>query len=98
MVSSKTPNINCAYKWLNWITSPDVQAQVVQFFGEAPANAKACAITAKGWCQEYHAADAAYWKKIWFWNTPTQSCLDGSGNDCTDYNSWVQAWQEVRNS
>ena len=98
MVASDTPNINCSYLWLNWITSPSVQAQVAQYFGEAPANSKACALTAKGFCEEYHAGDAAYWKNIWFWNTPTTDCIDGSGTDCTDYNAWVQAWQSVRNS
>ncbi len=30
---------------MNYITSPDVQAQVAEYFGEAPANPKACALT-----------------------------------------------------
>src|SRR5262245_49713334 len=33
---------NCAYMWMNYITSPDVQAEVATTFGEAPANLKAC--------------------------------------------------------
>jgi len=98
MVASDTPNINCSYLWLNWITSPSVQAQVAQYFGEAPANRKACALTAKGFCTEYHAADVPYWKDIYFWNTPTKDCINGTGSDCTDYNDWVQAWAEVRGS
>jgi putative spermidine/putrescine transport system substrate-binding protein len=98
MVGANTQHINCAYDWLNWITSAKVQAQVAQFFGEAPANSKACNYTAPGFCQDYHAADAGYWKNIWFWNTPTTDCIDGSGTDCTDYNAWVQAWAEVRAS
>ena len=32
-------------QWMNWITNPDVQAQVAEWFGEAPANTKACALT-----------------------------------------------------
>ena len=31
--------------WMNWITTPNVQAQVAEWFGEAPANLKACALT-----------------------------------------------------
>ena len=45
MVYSKTKHPNCSYKWLNWITKPDVQAQVAEYFGEAPANLKACDVT-----------------------------------------------------
>ena len=43
MIDAKSPHPNCAYKWMNWITKPDVQAQVAEWFGEAPANVKACA-------------------------------------------------------
>ena len=43
MVSAKAKHPNCAYKWLDWIVSPKVNAQVAEYFGEAPANAKACA-------------------------------------------------------
>ena len=47
---------NCAYKWMNWITSPTVQAQVAEWFGEAPANTKACDLTTdKTHCDTYHA-------------------------------------------
>ena len=48
MVSSKAKHPNCMYKWMNYITSPSVQAQVAQYFGEAPANPKACTIAAAG--------------------------------------------------
>ncbi len=44
MVSSKAKHPNCMYKWMDYITSPSVQAQVAQYFGEAPANPKACTI------------------------------------------------------
>ena len=36
---------NCMLKWMNWIQTPDVQAQVAEWFGEAPANLKACDLT-----------------------------------------------------
>ena len=34
------PNINCAYLWLNHVVSPQVNAQIAENFGEAPANQK----------------------------------------------------------
>ena len=42
MVSSKAAHPNCMYMWMDYITSPEVQAQVAYYFGEAPANPKAC--------------------------------------------------------
>ncbi len=30
MVAKDTPNINCAYKWLDWIVSPEANAQVAE--------------------------------------------------------------------
>ena len=42
---------NCAYEWINWITSPEVQSQVAEYFGEAPANLKACTLTSDGGAQ-----------------------------------------------
>ena len=40
MVSSKTKNLDCAYKWLAWISTPKVQAQQAIYFGETPVNSK----------------------------------------------------------
>ena len=97
MISSKAKHPNCMYKWMDWITSPDVNAQVAEYFGEAPAQTKACAHTAdKNFCTTYHALDAAYAKQIHYWTTPQTQCVDGSGNDCTDYSTWTRKWQEIK--
>ncbi len=97
MVGTKSAHKNCAYMWLNWISSPKVQAQVAEWFGEAPANAKACAYTTKGFCAGYHVTDAAYAKKIWYWTTPIAQCLDGRTNvRCTTYQDWTDAWTEIK--
>ena len=42
MMSSKAANPNCMQKWMAWMLTPEVQAQVAEYFGEAPANPKAC--------------------------------------------------------
>lgn len=74
MISAKAEHPNCAYKWLDWIVSPKVNAQVAEWFGEAPSNAESCALTAdKNHCTVFHAADEPYWKKVHFWNTPIPS-------------------------
>ncbi len=38
MISSKAAHPNCMYKWMDWISSPEVNAQVAEHFGEAPAQ------------------------------------------------------------
>ena len=56
MVSAKSKNSNCAYAWMDHIASPEAQAAVAEYFGEAPANPKACDITTtKDFCDTYHA-------------------------------------------
>ncbi len=72
MIAKDTPNINCAYKWVDYIASPEANAQVAEYFGEAPSNAKACELTSdKTFCETYHAGDTEYWKDVYYWNTPT---------------------------
>jgi putative spermidine/putrescine transport system substrate-binding protein len=97
MISSKAADPNCAYAWMDYIASPDAQAAVAQYFGEAPANPKACDVAAKGFCDAYHATDAAYADQIHYWTTPISQCLDGRKDvTCTDYGDWTQAWTEVK--
>jgi putative spermidine/putrescine transport system substrate-binding protein len=97
MISSKAKHPNCMYRWMNHIISPKANAAVAEWFGEAPSNKKSCALTAaKDHCSLYHASDEAYFKKVWYWTTPTKQCLDGRGAICKDYSEWVQAWTEVK--
>jgi len=81
MVSAKTKYLDCAYKWLAWISTPKVQAEQAIYFGETPVNSKACAWMdklAKGSCHQYHAdAPNAYFKQIYFWKTPIADCGNG---------------------
>ncbi|MFE5296739.1 ABC transporter substrate-binding protein [Streptomyces sp. NPDC056632] len=98
MVSARAKHPTCAYKWLDWIVSPKANAQVAEYFGEAPANAKSCAETAdKTHCATFHATDEAYWKNVHFWTTPIEQCLDGRTDArCVPYAKWVQAWNEIK--
>jgi putative spermidine/putrescine transport system substrate-binding protein len=98
MVSSKSKHTTCSYDWMNYIASPKVQAQVAEYFGEAPANSKACDYTTdKTFCTTYHVNDAAYAKQIWYWTTPITQCLDGRTDvKCVDYSKWTQAWTSIK--
>jgi len=97
MVSTKAKNPTCMYKWMDWIAGPTANAQVAEYFGEAPANVKACDHTAdKTHCATYHATDSAYADKIAYWTTPVKACGDARGNTCKDYSEWTQAWTQIK--
>jgi putative spermidine/putrescine transport system substrate-binding protein len=99
MVSSHTKNLDCAYKWLAWISTPKVQAEQAIYFGETPVNSKACVWMnklSKGSCAKYHAnAPLRYFKQIYFWKTPIADCGNGKKN-CMDYTKWQQAWTQLK--
>ncbi len=98
MLAAHAKDPNCAYKWVNWVSSPKVQAEQAISYGETPANTKACAYMEqikKGSCVVYHAnAPAAYFNSIKFWKTPVPECGNGK-DDCMDYSAWQQKWTEV---
>jgi len=97
MISSTAKNPNCMYKWMNHIVSPKANAEVAEWFGEAPSNAKSCDLTAaKDHCAVYHADDEAYFDRVWYWTTPQKDCGDDRGEVCKDYSEWVQAWTEIK--
>ena len=99
MLSSHAKHPNCAYKWMAWVSTPKVQAQQAIYFGETPANTKACAIMdklAKGSAAQYHCdASKKYFNSIRFWKTPVADCGNGH-NDCMDYTQWQQAWTQMK--
>ena len=97
MISSKAKHPNCMYKWMDHIISPEANAGVSEWFGEAPANAKSCDLTSdKNHCETFHAEDEEYFDKVWYWTTPQADCGDDRGEVCKDYSEWVQAWTEIK--
>ncbi|MCU1427757.1 MAG: spermidine/putrescine transporter substrate-binding protein [Actinomycetia bacterium] len=98
MLSTKSKHPNCAYEWMNWITKPDIQAQVAEYFGEAPANLKACSLTTnRDHCKLFGASDTSFYSKLAYWTTPTAKCLDGrTGVTCKNYADWTAAWDSIK--
>ncbi len=97
MVGADTEHPNCAYAWLDHIVSPEANSAVAEWFGEAPANEKACDLTSKGFCETYHAGEEDYADQIWYWTTPIEQCLDGRTDaQCTTYQDWTQAWTGIK--
>ncbi|HWW10546.1 MAG TPA: ABC transporter substrate-binding protein [Candidatus Acidoferrales bacterium] len=99
MVSSQAAHPNCMYMWMNYITSPKVQSQVAQWFGEAPANPKACAIisqTDSNFCTTYHVNDTQFLSSLALWKVPLKNCGDSRGNVCMSYQDWLTAWTDIK--
>ncbi len=95
MIGSQAKSPNCAYAWLDYIASPEANAQATAYFGEAPSSLAACDF--RDDCEAFHAGDADYASKIWYWSTPIAECLDGRTDvTCTDYSAWTTAWQEIK--
>jgi putative spermidine/putrescine transport system substrate-binding protein len=99
MLSSKAKHPNCAYMWMKYISEPKPQAEQAIYFGETPANTKACSVMdqlSKGSAAQYHCGESAsYFNSIKFWKTPIPDCGNGK-TDCKDYNAWNSAWQEIK--
>ncbi|HEX2756267.1 MAG TPA: extracellular solute-binding protein [Candidatus Limnocylindrales bacterium] len=104
MLASKAKHPNCMYKWMAWMVTPHVQTQVAEYFGEAPANPKACAeldkvyasYGVKDFCTLYSVNDKAFYDSISFWKTPQADCGDSRGQTCVSYDKWVTAFQAVK--
>ncbi|HLW94707.1 MAG TPA: ABC transporter substrate-binding protein [Solirubrobacteraceae bacterium] len=98
MLATKAPDPNCAYKWMAYMSTPKIQAQDADSYGETPANTQACSIMdtiAKGSCAGYHAnAPQSYFQTIKFWKTPLATCDNGK-NDCVPFQQWVTAWTQI---
>jgi putative spermidine/putrescine transport system substrate-binding protein len=95
MLAAKAPDINCAYMWMRYISTPKVQAEQAVNYGETPDNMLACSYMDKiqaGSCAQYHAnAPSSYFQSIALWKTPIATCDNGKP-DCVPYADWVSAW------
>jgi putative spermidine/putrescine transport system substrate-binding protein len=100
MLAAKAPHPNCAYKWMQYVTTPQVEAKQALVFGETPVNPKACPYMnkiKKGSCAGYHLNEpASYYTKIKFWKTPIPQCGWKKSSSCMDYNAWQQAWTQIQ--
>ncbi|TMK87291.1 MAG: ABC transporter substrate-binding protein [Actinobacteria bacterium] len=98
MMSSHAQHPNCMYKWMQWASTPAVQAQVAEFYGATPSNTQSCAIIEKDLGADaaapYHCGDDSFVKQLYLWRTPLADCGNGK-NDCIDYSIWEQKFTEV---
>ena len=105
MMSAKAQHPNCMLKWMAWMITPEVQAQVAEYFGESPANPKACqyldvgygAYQLPGFCDAYGVNDPAVLREHRVLEDAAQAdCGDERGETCTDFETWTAKWTEIR--
>jgi putative spermidine/putrescine transport system substrate-binding protein len=105
MISSQAEHPNCMYLWMDHIISPETNAKVAAWFGEAPAQSESCAefknldpayFGAPNHCELYNADNPEFWSNVYYWETPLADCGDDRGSECMDYNDWVSAWTEIK--
>ncbi|GAA3166973.1 ABC transporter substrate-binding protein [Planomonospora alba] len=94
MVTADAASPNCAYRWLNWITSAEAQRWAAAWTGLAPANPEACTGRARHVCAVYGARDGERPDKVFFAVRPSRDC-GGPGGECTDYTDWVARWKDL---
>ncbi|RFS85713.1 extracellular solute-binding protein [Actinomadura spongiicola] len=98
MIGARVQHPNCMYQWLQWTASPDVQQQVAEWTGVAPANPQACSgdRLKPGFCAAYHVGDRDYLDEIIFAHAPSKACgvepKESDEKDCTDYAEWTRTW------
>ncbi|MDO5052961.1 MAG: extracellular solute-binding protein [Pseudoclavibacter sp.] len=99
MISAQAKNPNCAYLWMDYTSSPEVNGAIAMNFGMAPANGAFCETSdkARAHCEEFHATDEEYFQNVWFWTTPIEQCVDGRTDVvCTNFQQWTEAWLTVK--
>jgi putative spermidine/putrescine transport system substrate-binding protein len=99
LLSSTAKNPNCAYAWMNYTSTPEVNGAVAMNFGMAPANIAFCKSSpeAQAHCDEFFAEDEEFFSRIWPWTTPIEECVDGRTDvKCTSFQDWTNAWATVK--
>jgi len=86
MLSKNAKHPICAYKYMNYVTNPEVQAKVADVTSYSPANLKTCEVVGEQRCKDLHVRDTKYYDSIKYWATQTEP---------TTYREWSDAWAEV---
>jgi putative spermidine/putrescine transport system substrate-binding protein len=87
MLSKNAKNPICAYKYMNYLTSPQTQAKVADVTAYSPANLKTCEVVGAQRCKDLHIRDTNYYDAIKYWQTPVSP---------TNYRQWTDAWATVK--
>ncbi|MEU8278902.1 extracellular solute-binding protein [Microbispora bryophytorum] len=83
MMSAQAPHPSCAYKWLDFTMSADVQRKVSAWMGLAPANPEGCTGAARRICADYRVGTSRAFQGVYFAVRPKA------------YGKWVERWSRI---
>jgi len=92
-VDSHARNPHCMYRWLDWVSTPEVQKRMAEWRGVAPADERACGLLREGFCAAYHVGDRAYIDRLLFARTPDAECEEDP--DCAGWSDWTRTWSSL---
>ena len=78
------------------ISSPEVNAQVAEYFGEALPIRRRVSPPPKVTSAILPRHRRGLRLTDPHSTTPQKECVDGSGDNCTAYNEWVDKWQQIK--
>lgn len=88
MMGASSKNPVCAYKWLEWSLSNEVQAPLSEWFGANPVVPEVCEAKAPGGSDFCASNGYEQFANIKFWKTPQSKCV--SQKSCVPYSRWTQ--------
>lgn len=96
MMHANAPHPNCAYKWMEWTLSSNLQGDLAAWFGSVPAVPDACGksdLLGPDGCTTNGLED---FDRISFWKTPTEDCNGtAEAGACVPYRRWVTDYLAV---
>jgi putative spermidine/putrescine transport system substrate-binding protein len=87
MLAKNAKHPICAYKYMNYVTTPKVQAKLADVTAYSPANLKTCEVVGEKRCKDLHIRDTKYYDTIKYWQTPVAP---------TNYRQWTDVWGEIK--
>jgi putative spermidine/putrescine transport system substrate-binding protein len=87
MMHAEAPHPNCAYLWMEWTLSSNLQGDLAAWFGSVPVVLDACdqsKLLGPDGCQTNGLDN---FERIHFWRTPVAKCATQS--ECVPYYRWV---------
>jgi len=87
MMQADAPHPNCAYKWMEWTLSSNLQGDLAAWFGSVPVVLSACEkseLLGKEGCATNGLGN---FERTHFWRTPQAQCKTQEA--CVPYYRWV---------
>ena len=99
MINSKTKNLACAYACIDYLVSPETNAEIAvlrrgagQLEGLRRADQRD-----PNHCTIFHANDDAFWQgRLVLADPDGRLCRRPQDVKCKDFDDWIKAWTEVK--